>query len=562
MDLAKDWRRGFSSRVLERAELLFESGAVVELAAVGGTCEAIVRGTKDYRVSLEGAKVSRATATCTCPHYADGHLCKHIAAVCMRIESSEEAPEPAPRGKRVESLGEIAGRLDAETLRAFVLDELGRDDRMARRFRMRFGKRDEKASVAEFKKAITQLKSAYARRGFIEWNEALDFEIEMRDLIESAVAPCLERGAYRAAVDLVFALLVKLQTIYIDDSHGFFTEMMSEVRGYLSEVRRLAPPEVVADMVERLASFVRKNPGRDEGDIYWFERETAEDVLREEFASDKRFCELIMTLADERIAAIEEDALRLSYGAYSLRLAADWVVARLQAMAAAGMTTTERERYAEEWMEFTPVRQVFVDEALAVGDTSRAIRLLEEGMGEGPCPDQLLELYEREGDVEALKGGLRRNLLAYNGYDVEGARALYRRLLGLYDAEEREVVRDELLSSLERSRMRQACLAEAGMLEELRASIDQEQYGKLDVALSFANELADVYPAWLLGLYADEVREAAGCASSRKHYRAVVERMRGMAAIEGGEEAMRTLADELRTCYPRRPAFQDELSKL
>lgn len=562
MELAKDWRQGFSSRVLERAELLFENGAVVELAMTDDTCEAIVHGTKDYRVLLEGAKVSRATATCTCPHYADGHLCKHVAAVCMQIGNPEEAPETAPHRKRVESLDEIAGRLDAETLRAFVLDELGRDDKMACRFRMRFGKRDGKTSVAEFKKAITQLKSAYSRRGFIEWNEALDFEMEMRDLVESAMMPCFEREAYGEVIDLVFALLVKLQTIYIDDSHGFFAEMMSEVRGCLSEVRRLAPPEVVADMAERLASFVRKNPGRDEGDIYWFERETVEEVLREEFASDERFCELIMKLADERIAAIEEDALQLSYGAYSLRLAADWVVARLQAMAAAGMAAAERERYAEEWMEFAPVRQVFVDEALEVGDVPRAIRLLEEGAGEGPCPDQLLELYEQAGDVDALRRGLRRNLLGYNSYDVEGARALYRRFLGLYGEEEREAARDELLTSLERSRVRQACLAEAGMLEELRDSIDQEQYGKLDVALSFANELAAIYPAWLLGLYADDVREAASRASSRKAYRAVVERMRGMTALEGGEEAMHTLADELRALYPRRPAFQEELAKL
>lgn len=84
------WRVLFSCRTEKRGEEYCERGLVSNLEFDGDKITATVRGKKDYAVTiyLEGSEVD--DMDCTCPHAAEGHCCKHMAAVLAAYDKAYE----------------------------------------------------------------------------------------------------------------------------------------------------------------------------------------------------------------------------------------------------------------------------------------------------------------------------------------------------------------------------------------------------------------------------------------------------------------------------------------
>ena len=81
------WHVGFEGPILGRGKTCFKDGAVVGLHRGTLEWQALVVGTKLYRVGV-GMERGRVTSLrCNCPYAKDGQRCKHMAAVFCALEA-------------------------------------------------------------------------------------------------------------------------------------------------------------------------------------------------------------------------------------------------------------------------------------------------------------------------------------------------------------------------------------------------------------------------------------------------------------------------------------------
>ena len=81
-----DWEYLFKPHILERGRQYARQGAVANIVIKEDQIEAIVAGSENYKVILREEGKFTGDAYCSCPYAAEGHLCKHMAAVLYEAE--------------------------------------------------------------------------------------------------------------------------------------------------------------------------------------------------------------------------------------------------------------------------------------------------------------------------------------------------------------------------------------------------------------------------------------------------------------------------------------------
>jgi superfamily II DNA or RNA helicase len=96
MSLIKTWAPYFQSSVRMKGRTYQAAGRVKQVPPhEGELVRAEVQGREPYTVTIEGTGPS-ARVHCTCPHFADGHYCKHIWATMLDVQyNGFTAGEPA-----------------------------------------------------------------------------------------------------------------------------------------------------------------------------------------------------------------------------------------------------------------------------------------------------------------------------------------------------------------------------------------------------------------------------------------------------------------------------------
>lgn len=182
-------------------------------------------------------------------------------------------------------------RVSADDLRAFVLDALHYDDVLERELRATFGTRDVRQAKRELQKATTALMRRYERGSFIDWRGALEFGREYGVVVEAVMRPFRSSEDVDALVELAVPRLVQLQRICIDDSDGFFFDALADVVGHLDQAFELGSREQRQQLFEALNDFTKVNPGKDRGDMCWFEQEVVGEFLADRFSRDVQFAQ-------------------------------------------------------------------------------------------------------------------------------------------------------------------------------------------------------------------------------------------------------------------------------
>lgn len=115
------WHAGFEGPILGRGKTCFKDGAVVGLHRGTPEWQALVVGTKLYRVGVGMERGNVTSLRCNCPYAREGKKCKHIAALFYALEA---------RGQDVLNDDDttLSGRLEAlssdeaETLLQLAID--------------------------------------------------------------------------------------------------------------------------------------------------------------------------------------------------------------------------------------------------------------------------------------------------------------------------------------------------------------------------------------------------------------------------------------------------------
>lgn len=86
--LDPNWQSQIPARSLERGLVYANADKVDHVDRVAHGWEATVYGSAPYRVFVPDADYGTVgeRATCTCPWFEGGNMCKHIAAVCFTLE--------------------------------------------------------------------------------------------------------------------------------------------------------------------------------------------------------------------------------------------------------------------------------------------------------------------------------------------------------------------------------------------------------------------------------------------------------------------------------------------
>jgi uncharacterized Zn finger protein len=118
--------------VFERGENYYADGRILDCTRVDDTITATVQGSRRYDVTLSLSD-PEFSPLCSCPYDGPGD-CKHVVAVLLSL-ADELPPDEATQ------IDAILDDIDGDELRAFVRDELARDEGMRDRFVARFGER-------------------------------------------------------------------------------------------------------------------------------------------------------------------------------------------------------------------------------------------------------------------------------------------------------------------------------------------------------------------------------------------------------------------------------------
>ncbi|MBR0406380.1 MAG: SWIM zinc finger family protein [Eggerthellaceae bacterium] len=566
-----NWMNLISNRTLNRGRDYCESGMVCSIEKRKNGWHAIVFGSEDYAVFVPSS-LDLHFAECTCPHFAGGNICKHIAAVMFAIDSGDTASDGPNDGQtaKSESIEEIVERADASAIRAFLIEAALRDESIERQLRGTFCKADAKQAKRDLQKTTTALMRRYERGGFIDWRNAMDFECDYRESIDCIVSPLRIAEDVDGLIELAIARLVQLQRICIDDSDGFFTNAMVDVAEHIDLAYSWGDDAQRRKMLDELLGFLEENPGKDRGSIYWFEQDVIEDYIVRRFSSDPATAPSMLETARKQIEQLP--ALVVHGYDRNATKRTSWGIACMRAMTTTGSSPDEVRAYAEKGglLETSDAIHALADAYSHANRLSEAAEIIRahlnvresfhyQSIGNRPARlvNRLIDITRNIGNERELAKLYASLLLTDFGYSIreDDLTTWYEELKGLVGSDAWDATRNQLLQSMPSSTV-QLCLAHEGSIEELYAHIIADDGNGL---LRFEKLLADEHPEPYIDYYLHSARLQMETAHERKGYRRVAKCLAHAAGLPGGYDRACEAALDFRDDYPRRSALLDEL---
>jgi uncharacterized Zn finger protein len=242
-------RRLAGAQSYQRGIDYFSHGHVESLEDRGGTVHAVVRGNRDYTVTL-AADEGVLDYSCDCPVGSDGAFCKHCVAAALAWLNRAAGPAKlAGRGKTKELTLADAGKIlqaeDQDTLVRMMLDWAKDDDRLHERLIVYAARRSGPDSSAAAVRRVFE--RAVRVRDFVPYREATGWACDVDDAIDS-VEQLLKDGQAAAVIELCESALQSLLGAIqaVDDSDGHF----GVLRDRLQDIHYRACQEARPDPVE------------------------------------------------------------------------------------------------------------------------------------------------------------------------------------------------------------------------------------------------------------------------------------------------------------------------
>jgi len=279
-----------TAQSFQRGVSYAEDGRVQDLTVEGRKVTATVRGSREYRTTVD-LSAEDFDGWCSCPYDYAGD-CKHIVAVLLTVgdrydeivrqfQTEAAADEPPSTSESVsletstadDDLESALEAADVETLRDFLRGVLSENESLRERFLATVGQPVEK-SVPDYKRDIDRrFENAAGRRGIVEYDTQLDFT-EYDDLAETY----RENNEYEHALEIYRALAEAIRENLgrVDDSSGHYGRRLeSAIDAYAECVREASfGHETVCEHLEYLYGEYRTAEFR-------FVRGYYDDALRE-----------------------------------------------------------------------------------------------------------------------------------------------------------------------------------------------------------------------------------------------------------------------------------------
>jgi hypothetical protein len=260
-----------------------------------------------------------------------------------------------------------------------------------------------------------------------------------------------------------------------------------------------------------------------------------------------------LTYIDKKLEESKDDNRRLE----------EYARQKLSIMEALHLPQAEIDRVIQQYYRFPDVRAHVIERALTERRFDDAISLLEESKRidkDAHCGiyrwcKRLIALYRELDREDALKRELLFFLTHCPQRDLEYVADLKEQM----DEASWLEVRETLLQSPSMKPILNLLLESEELYDRLLESIRKSS--SITALDQFTDTLLPYYPDEILAINLEYLRREMKSANNRKHYYALIQRLKTLKKYPFGKPESKKLADEWRNTYPRRSSMLDELKK-
>ena len=195
----------FEPHILDRGYGYKVNGQVSVVSINKNEVKAIVYGSKSYEVELVLDEFSINHMYCDCPHFHDGHNCKHLAAVLYKLgDSADEEFDMSS----VEQLSESEAK-------KFIIDMMMENSHVKEAFILRFSQKE--IDTLKYESAFRE--SIFRFHDFVNGYDVDEFAIEIDNYL-NVITKFVKNKLYRKAFTLIKTLIEEIRYLEIDDYNG------------------------------------------------------------------------------------------------------------------------------------------------------------------------------------------------------------------------------------------------------------------------------------------------------------------------------------------------------
>lgn len=537
-----EWENYFQKRILDRGYDYYFDDRVEDLRINSNRIKAVVQGTDFYHVEikLNGNKIIG--MSCDCPYAQDGHNCKHMAAVLYEWQLRATHPE-IDSSQLVEDASE-------EDVRSFLVKLLYDNPDLAESFKhYTQNEISLETMIDDLEGVCDSYSDGY---DYIDYEFSRDFCDNYEDAVDKWLNILKKKDQY----SLAFRFLLKAYEVFykldIEDNGG--------ETGALSVIiiSQWANIIMCMDDLERLEAFSELgqylNNMRDS-----YDRQKILEIFFE-CLNGKEFLKLKLNLVKEQLDYLESHDDILDRGYAIERFARMY----LELLKKSKASKKEISAVHEKYWESIPIRMDCVYTCINNKEYDKALDYIDECIDfEYENQDRMKfniklkkDIYKKQGNTKAYREELKNLILFFNNNYLED----YIELRSLYSDKEWIKERDSIIEQLTPGRFLCEILETEQLYEKL-----------LDVLLrsddkyllhQYTDMLSEKYPEQLLQVYRESVEKQAESTGSRKHYYQIVEELKIMKSISGGDKVVDEIIKRWKVQYKNRSAMLDELSQL
>ena len=549
-----DFENEISAVIFRRGEDYYENGLVEGLEEVApGRWNAVVEGTIDYEteVCVENGEIT--SWDCDCPY--DGYMCKHVVAVLLAVrdetsdfsdyEDVRTEQEQLPREDAVIS-GDLMARISLLTERQ-LSDFVGN-----------YAQKDAVFKEELLKYVVSKQLSGTAGTYRKEVRKYICYA-DIYGILDKGIL-LLEAGRIEEAVAIALQTFESFADEYEYDDYADNDNIDPDVCDRAGDlIRRIVDDSRTASELKR--SIVVELDSLSGKDVY---------AQFDMFDMDGLVADVSQSIfSKEDILAMIDIHLRTE-PEYRL---ADWVQRKVHVLAGMGRTD-EAAEVVDGYLYLPEIRREEVDKAVGAGNYERALAMLDGGIDlaeknghygtRNSWRERKRDVFEAQGRVDDVVEITREMFL--DSPKMED----YRRLRSLIKAEKWPEYLDSLIDrarlvdySYYTSCSRAEIFREEKEYDRLLALIAKlRPEDRLHALMTYSSVLQAGYSAQLLDMFTPLIKDYAERNVNVKAYPYVVQVLRQMRKLNGGEEVVSELVSLFRSKYARRSRMMQELDRL
>ncbi len=537
-----EWETYFQKRILDRGYDYYFDERVEDLRINSNRIKAVVSGTDFYHVEIKLNGNQIIGMFCDCPYAQDGHNCKHMVAVLYEWQLRVTHPE-IDSSQLVEDASE-------EDIRSFLVKMLENNPNLVESFKhYTQNEISLDTMIDDLEGVCDSYSDGY---DYIDYEFSRDFCENYEDAVDKWLDLLKKKDQY----SLAFKFLLKAYEVF----HKLDIEDNGGETGALSVIIISQWANVIKcmDDLERLEAFAELgqylNSMRD-----YYDRQKILEIFFD-CLNGKEFLKLKLDFMKEQLDYIEshDDIFNREYALEG------FVKMYLDLLKKSRASKKEISAVHKKYWEYIPIRMDCVYTCINNKEYDKALDYIDE------CIDLEYEnqdrmkfniklkkgIYKKQGNTKAYRKELKNLIFFFNDTDIED----YIELRSCYLDKEWIKERDSIIEQLTPGRFLCEILETEQLYEQLIDVLLRS--GDKYLLHQYTDILSEKYPEQLLQVYQETVEKQAESKGSRKHYYQIVEELRIMKSITGGDKVVDEIIKRWKVQYKNRSAMMDELNRV